>query len=436
LSRKAVKTGGVDLDKYLISGGRRLEGSVYVSGAKNAALALIAASILAPGETILENVPRIADVKILLNIVEKLGAKVAWLEENTVSLTVPEKIDYIAPHSLVKRLRASNLLLGGLLAARGKAQISMPGGCNIGIRPMDLHLKGLHALGAEVEIEHGFIKASGRLQGNRVYLDFPSVGATENIMMAATRAKGTTIIENVAKEPEIVDLANFLNAMGAKVRGAGTDLIRIEGVKELKSTCYSVIADRIEAGTLMVAGAITRGNVTIGKVISRHLQPVIAKLREMGVEIIEDEEYVHVAAGDPLKPTDIKTLPYPGFPTDMQSQMMAILATCQGTSVIVENVFENRLQVAEELNRMGANIKVEGQTAVVQGVEKLSGAHVRSCDLRSGAGLVLAGLAAEGVTEVSNIRLIDRGYEKFEQKLNQLGAQIRRVQVRDVSIDR
>ena len=423
------------MDKYLISGGRRLEGSVYVSGAKNAALALIAASILAPGETILENVPRIADVKILLNIVEKLGAKVAWLEENTVSLTVPEKIDYIAPHSLVKRLRASNLLLGGLLAARGKAQISMPGGCNIGIRPMDLHLKGLHALGAEVEIEHGFIKASGRLQGNRVYLDFPSVGATENIMMAATRAKGTTIIENVAKEPEIVDLANFLNAMGAKVRGAGTDLIRIEGVKELKSTCYSVIADRIEAGTLMVAGAITRGNVTIGKVISRHLQPVIAKLREMGVEIIEDEEYVHVAAGDPLKPTDIKTLPYPGFPTDMQSQMMAILATCQGTSVIVENVFENRLQVAEELNRMGANIKLKAKRCCPR-CEKLSGAHVRSCDLRSGAGLVLAGLAAEGVTEVSNIRLIDRGYEKFEQKLNQLGAQIRRVQVRDVSIDR
>lgn len=422
------------MDKYLINGGRRLEGTVSVSGAKNAALALIAASILAPGETILENVPRIADVKILLDIVEKLGVKVTWLEENIVSLTVPEKISYVAPHNLVKRLRASNLLLGALSAARGQAQISMPGGCNIGIRPMDLHLKGLHALGAEVEIEHGFIKAQGQLQGNRVYLDFPSVGATENIMMAATRAQGTTIIENVAKEPEIVDLANFLNAMGAKVRGAGTDLIRVEGVTELRSTRYSVITDRIEAGTLMVAAAITRGNVTIGNVISRHLQPVIAKLREVGVEIIENEEDVQVIAEDALKPTDIKTLPYPGFPTDMQSQMMALLATCQGTSVIVENLFENRLQMADELNRMGANIKVEGQTAVVQGVDKLYGAQVRACDLRSGAGMVLAGLAAVGETEVSKIELIDRGYEKLEEKLQALGAQIKRVRVRSVGV--
>lgn len=414
------------MEKYFIKGGRRLEGSVSVSGAKNAALALIAASILAPGETVLENVPRIADVKILLNIVEHLGVKVTWQEENTVSLIVPEKISTIAPHNLVKRLRASNLLLGALLASQGEAQISMPGGCNIGIRPMDLHLKGLHALGAEIEIEHGFIKAQGQLQGNAVYLDFPSVGATENIMMAASKAQGTTIIENVAKEPEIVDLANFLNAMGAKVRGAGTDLIRVEGVTELKSTRYSVITDRIEAGTLMVAAAITRGNVTIGKVISRHLQPVIAKLREVGVEIIENEEDVQVVADGILKPTDIKTLPYPGFPTDMQSQMMALLTTCQGTSVIVENLFENRLQMAEELNRMGANIKVEGQTAVVQGVEKLYSAQVRACDLRSGAGLVLAALAAEGETEISNIGLIDRGYENLEKKLRGLGATIER----------
>jgi len=429
----SINWGSADLDKYVINGGRRLEGAVNVSGAKNAALALIAASILAPGETILENVPRIADVKILLDIVGQLGVKVGWLEENTVSLTVPEKVSYIAPHNLVKRLRASNLLLGALLAARGQAHISMPGGCNIGIRPMDLHIKGLHALGAEVEIEHGFINAAGQLQGNRIYLDFPSVGATENIMMAACKAKGTTIIENVAKEPEIVDLANFLNALGAKVRGAGTDLIRVEGVSELRGTRYSVITDRIEAGTLMVAAAITRGNVIIGKVISRHLQPVIAKLREVGVQIIDDEEEIQVLAEGVLKATDIKTLPYPGFPTDMQSQMMALLATCQGTSVIVENLFENRLQMAEELKRMGANIKVEGQTAVVQGVENLYGAQVQACDLRSGAGLVLAGLAAVGETEVSKIELIDRGYEKFEEKLRGLGARIKRVQDKNVN---
>lgn len=415
------------MGKYVITGGQRLAGSVKASGAKNAALALLAAAVLAEGETILENIPHIADVEIMLDLIAGLGAEVQWLDENMVSLKINNNIDHVTPYDLVKRLRASNLLLGSLLGRKRRAEISLPGGCNIGSRPMDLHLKGLQAMGAAVELEHGYIKASGRLTGARIYLDFPSVGATENIMMAATRARGTTLVENVAKEPEIVDLANFLNAMGAKVRGAGTDVIKIEGVPVLRGTRYSVIPDRIEAGTWMLAAAITGGDVVVQNVITRHLQPVMAKLQEIGVQVAESEGEVRVTGVPELKATDIKTLPYPGFPTDMQSQMMALLAICQGTSVIVENVFENRLQVAEELNRMGANIKVEGQTAVVLGIEQLQGAQVKACDLRSGVALVLAGLAAQGQTEVGNVSLIDRGYEKLEQKLSALGAVLKRI---------
>lgn len=417
------------MDKLLIAGGQKLQGRVKVSGAKNAALALIAAAVLAEGETVLENVPRIADVEVLLHILDDLGAKVSWLEENTLALNIPVAVGIATPYNLAKRLRASNLLLGPLLSRRGEAQVPLPGGCNIGTRPMDLHLKGLQALGAAIELEHGYVKASGSPQGNRVYLDFPSVGATENIMMAATRAQGITVIENVAKEPEIVDLANFLNAMGAKVRGAGTDLIKIEGVPELHGTRYSVIPDRIEAGTMMLAAAITGGNVVIQNVINRHLQPIIAKLQETGAQVIEGEGELQVIGTAEIRPTDIKTLPYPGFPTDMQSQMMALLSLSQGTSVIVETVFENRLQLGEELKRMGANIKVEGQTAVVIGVEKLYGAEVKACDLRSGAALVLAGLAAEGETSINQVHLIDRGYEKLEEKLRSLGADMRRISV-------
>lgn len=416
------------MDKYIIVGGQPLQGKVKISGAKNAALALIAASLLAEGETVLDNVPRIADVMVLLEILEYLGVTVKWRGENTVSIVVPDNINHVTPYHLDKKLRASNLLLGPLLARKKAAQISLPGGCNIGSRPMDLHLKGLQALGAYIELEKGYIKARGRLTGNRVYLDFPSVGATENIMMAAIGAEGLTVMENVAKEPEIVDLANFLNAMGAKIRGAGTDVIKIEGGTRLQGTRYSVIPDRIEAGTMMMAAAITGGNVVVQNVISRHLQPVIAKLQETGVQVMEQEEEIQVIGGGELLATDVKTLPYPGFPTDLQSPMMALLTLAKGTSVIVENVYENRLQTAEELKRMGADIKVEGQMAVICGVEKLYGAEVNACDLRSGAALVLAGLAAQGQTKVGGLHLIDRGYEKLEEKLAGLGARIKRVQ--------
>ncbi|MDS1030545.1 UDP-N-acetylglucosamine 1-carboxyvinyltransferase [Bacillota bacterium LX-D] len=415
------------MEKILIKGGKKLQGKVQISGAKNAALAVISAAVLAHGETVLENVPRIADVEVLLEILHKLGAKVAWLEENTLSITVPDEIGYITPYNLVRKLRASNLLLGALLARRGQAEVSMPGGCNIGIRPMDLHLKGFQAMGAKVEVENGYIKTSGALQGSQIYLDFPSVGATENIMMAAAGAQGTTMIGNVAKEPEIVDLANFLNTLGAKVRGAGTDIIKIEGARTLQGARYSIIPDRIEAGTFMLAAAITGSDILIQNVIPHHLQPIIAKLRETGIEIFEDEEEVRVVGSKDYTSTDIKTLPFPGFPTDMQSQMMAFLSLAKGTSVITETVYENRLQTADELKRMGAHIKVEGQTAVVFGVEKLCGSQVRACDLRSGAALVLAGLAAEGQTKISNVHLIDRGYEKLVAKLSSLGADIERI---------
>jgi UDP-N-acetylglucosamine 1-carboxyvinyltransferase len=415
------------LEKLQITGGVSLKGTVKVSGAKNAALALLAGAILAKGESIIENIPRIADIDVLVDIIKSLGGKVKWLERNTVSIIIPEDISCVPPFHLVSKLRASNLLLGALLARCGQAEISMPGGCNIGSRPMDLHFKGLIALGAKIELDHGNIKAFGQLKGNKIYLDFPSVGATENIMMAAVRAQGTTIIENVAKEPEIVDLANFLNSMGAKVRGAGTDVIRIEGANELKGTRYSVIPDRIEAGTMMIAGAITGGHVVVQNIISAHLQPIIAKLIEAGVEVIEREEEIEVKSQGKILPTDIKTMPYPGYPTDMQSQMMALLSIAEGTSVVVETVYENRLRVAEELQRMGAKVKIEGQTAVVYGSTTLCGANVSACDLRSGAALVVAALNAKGDTIISNVHLIDRGYENLEEKLRSLGAKITRV---------
>ncbi|AVX29885.1 UDP-N-acetylglucosamine 1-carboxyvinyltransferase [Carboxydocella thermautotrophica] len=409
-----------------IRGGVRLEGKVRVSGAKNAALTAISAAMLATSPVYLENMPQISDVLVMLDIIRLLGAEVSWDEPTVVRIVPPEHPGYDTPYELVKKLRASNLLLGSLLPRTGRAHIALPGGCNIGSRPMDLHIKGLGALGAEVELSQGYIKARVRngLQGAKIYLDFPSVGATENLMMAAATAKGQTIIENAAKEPEIVDLANFLNAMGAKIRGAGTDVIKIEGVKALQGTRYAIIPDRIEAGTYMVAAAATDGDVTIENVIPTHVEPVTAKLKEMGVRVIEEDDVIRVISTGTRRPVDIKTMPYPGFPTDMQSQMMALLAVTPGVSMVTENVFENRMQLADELKRMGARIKIQGRTAVVEGIERLEGAQVRATDLRAGAALIIAGLVAEGITEIDNVHYIDRGYENLEEKFNGLGAGI------------
>lgn len=410
-----------------IEGGYPLHGQVRVSGAKNAGLVLIVASIMAEGETILDNVPRIRDVEVLIRILEDLGVRIRWNEDGSLSICPPSSgLKTQTSYELSKKLRASNLLLGALLGSQGEAQVSLPGGCDIGSRPMDLHIKGVQALGAQVDLEYGYIYANAKdRSGSRVYLDFPSVGATENIIMMAAKTPGQTVVENAAKEPEIVDLANFINSMGGRIRGAGTDVIKIEGVPTLKAGRYAIIPDRIEAGTYMIAAAITGGEILVENVIPTHLHPIIAKLQETGTRVEEVKQGVLVKAARHITPVDIKTLPYPGFPTDMQSQMMALLCHAQGSSIIVENVFENRFQIVDELKRMGAHIKVEGHTAVVEGGTHLSGAKVRATDLRAGAALVLAALAAEGETEIEEAGHIFRGYEKIEDKLKSLGARVR-----------
>jgi len=415
------------LDEPLtIEGGCPLRGKVRISGAKNASLVIMAASVMIQGETVLENVPRIRDVEVMCGILQSVGVKVAWQEDNSLSITVPDDIGIETPYELAKKLRASNLLLGSLLARKGQARVCLPGGCNIGSRPMDLHMKGLSALGADVKLEHGFVeaRAGDNLFGNRIYLDFPSVGATENIMMFAALTPGQTYIENAAKEPEIVDLANFLNAAGARIRGAGTDLIRIEGVKELTGVRYTVIPDRIEAGTFMAAAVATRGDVLVENVIPTHLYSIMAKLQETGAVIEQVDGGIRVVGPEEVKPVDVKTLPYPGFPTDMQSQMVSVLATAKGTSMVVENVFENRFQMVDEIKRMGAKVKVEGHTAIVEGVPALCGARVKATDLRAGAALAIAGLVAQGITEIENAYYIYRGYENFKDKLANLGARV------------
>jgi UDP-N-acetylglucosamine 1-carboxyvinyltransferase len=414
------------VQRLKVRGGVSLRGTVKISGAKNAALVLVAASLLASGKTVLENVPRISDIESMAAILGELGASVDWDNTGTMVIDVPERINWVASYDQAKKIRASNLVLGPIVGRCGRAEVALPGGCDIGPRPMDLHLKGLNQLGVDVAVEQGFIKARGNsLVGTKVYLDFPSVGATENIMMAACMAKGKTVVANAAKEPEIVDLANLLNAMGAKVRGAGTDIVKIDGVRELQPVRHSVIPDRIEAGTFMVAAAITGGRIVLENIIPTHLQPITSKLREAGVSIQEVDDTVTVEAGEEILPVDIKTLPYPGFPTDMQSQGMALLSLARGTSIIVENVFENRLQVAGELKRMGAKVKVEGRTAIIEGVPELQGAQVKVTDLRAGAALMVAGLAAKGETEILNAEHIHRGYEYIVAKLTALGAQIR-----------
>ncbi len=414
------------MQKLVITGGKPLIGKVKISGAKNAALAILCAALLAEEEVIIDNIPDINDVRVMLELINFVGAEAKWLEKETVRIIPPVAKGPMPPYRLSKKLRASNLMLGPILAKFGEAEIPLPGGCNIGIRPMDLHFKGFAEMGAVVSMEKGCVRATcKKLIGTRIYLDFPSVGATENIMIAACLATGKTLLENVAKEPEIVDLANFLNCMGAKVRGAGTDIIHIEGVSRLGGCQrYSVIPDRIEAGTFMVAAAATRGDVELENVILRHLEPLRAKLQEAGAEVIEYEDNIRVIATGELKSIDIKTLPYPGFPTDMQSQMMAMLSTIPGTSLITENIFENRYQVVDELKRMGAKIKVEGRVAIIQGTDFLHGTQVKATDLRAGAALVVAALMAKGTTEISNTEYIYRGYHELEKKLVSLGAQV------------
>lgn len=415
------------MDKYLVRGGKELYGEVEISGAKNAAVAIIPAALIVNGVCRIENIPHISDTEMLLSILECLGAKVRHLNPTTMEIDCRNVYMSDAPYDLMRRIRASYYLIGAMLGRFGKAKTTMPGGCNFGVRPIDQHVKGMEALGTKVEITGGFVYGevpSGRLKGANIYLDKVSVGATMNIMIAAVLAEGRTVIENCAKEPHIVDLANFLNSMGADVRGAGTDTIKINGVDSLHGGSYCIIPDQIEAGTYMAAVAATGGEVRIKNVIPKHLDCISAKLREIGVSIREEEDAVVVERHGALRRTNIKTLPYPGFPTDMQPQMSTVLCMAKGTSVVTESVWDNRYKYVNELRKMGAEIQVDGNVAIIEGGKPLSGAPVAACDLRAGAAMVIAGLCAEGLTEVEEIHYIERGYENFVGKLRALGADI------------
>jgi len=417
------------LGKLIIRGQKRLKGEVTVSGAKNAAVAILPATILSEGSCIIENVPDILDITILKNILTNLGAKIENLNSSTIKVDVSNVSSYVATDSQISKLRASYYLMGALLGKFKRAVVTFPGGCDFGVRPIDQHIKGFEALGAKVDIEHGkVIIAANRLVGAPIYLDVVSVGATINIMLAAVKAEGITTIENAAKEPHIVDLANFLNAMGADIKGAGTDVIKIRGVKELKGVhTYMIIPDQIEAGTFMIAAVATRGDVLVKNIIPKHMESLTAKLQEMNVKVEEFDDSIRVTGRDKIQKVNIKTLPYPGFPTDLQPPSTVLLCRAEGTSTITEGVWDNRFQYIDELKRMGANIKVEGRMAVIEGAVRLSGAPIRATDLRAGAAMVIAGMMAHGETTVSNIECIDRGYEKLEEKLRNLGADIRRV---------
>lgn len=422
------------MDKLIVRGGNRLVGTVKTSGAKNAVLPIIAASILGETPSHLDEIPKLEDVRTICGVLKYLGVKIDDSKEHELVLDTSRITAYEAPYELVRTMRASFVVLGPLLARMGHARISQPGGCAIGSRPIDLHLKGFEALGAKISQDHGFVEAyaPNGLKGADIYLDFPSVGATENIMMAACLAEGTTTLENPAEEPEIVDLANYLNQMGARIRGAGTDVIRIEGVKHMHGAEHTAIPDRIEAGTYMIAAAMTHGDVIIENVLAEHQKPLLAKLREAGVLIEEDIDRIHVACPGELKGVNVKTLPYPGFPTDMQAQFMAMMTISQGRSTVMETVFENRFMHVVELNRMGANIATTGaRGAIIEGPAKLTGCEVNASDLRAGAAMILAGLVAEGTTTVGNLHHIDRGYEDIVGKLKALGADIQRISVKD-----
>jgi UDP-N-acetylglucosamine 1-carboxyvinyltransferase len=414
------------MDRLIVTGGVRLSGSVRLSGAKNSALKLMAAALLAPGRTLLRNVPRIQDCLTMVDVLEHLGESVVW-DGSGLSIDATEVRSVEAPYELVSRMRASILVLGPLLARCGRANVAMPGGCNIGSRKIDLHLKGLQKMGATFEQEHGFLRAcADRLDGATISLDFPSVGATENVLMAAVAARGTTVIENAAREPELSDLANFLIEMGARIDGVGTPTIEIEGVDSFRAVEHTVIPDRIEAGTFAAAACATGGSVLLAGARADHMDLVLDKLGEAGAMIDVGDGGIEVALEGRAAPVDLVTLPYPGFPTDLQPQMMAMLAAADGTSIVTENVFESRYMFVDELNRMGADIRTEGHHAVIRGVECLSAAPVRALDIRAGAAMVIAALAADGVTEVVDVYHVDRGYEDFEAKLTALGAEVRR----------
>lgn len=420
--------------KLLVKGKKRLEGEIKISGSKNSALPILAATILMPGHSVIRNVPNLLDVTTIIRVLKALGLRAEYSQSkpNTVDVWNFQS-RHVAPYELVTKMRASFFVIGPILAVKGLAKIPLPGGCAIGSRPVDIHIKGMEALGAKVELEHGFVIArADKLKGGKIYLDFPSVGATESVMMAATLAEGETMIENAAREPEIVDLANFLIKAGAKIEGAGTELIRIEGVSKLSPVEYSIIPDRIEAGTFMMAAAITGGDLKLNGVISQQVESTARKLLETGVKVEMTDDSIHVAKNGVVRAVDLKTLPYPGFPTDMQPQFSALLCLAKGTSVVTETVFENRFMHLFELKRMGADIKLEGQSAIINGVEKLSGAPVRIPDLRAGAALLLAGLAAEGETLIEDRdHHLSRGYENIIQKLNGLGAEVGYVQKTD-----
>ena len=417
------------MDQYVIKGGNPLVGEVEIGGAKNAALAILAAAIMTDETVLIENLPDVRDINVLLKAMQQIGAQVDRLDRHTVKINGSRIGGYSVDYEYIKKIRASYYLLGALLGKYKKAEVPLPGGCNIGSRPIDQHLKGFRAMGADVKIEYGSIMAEAEhLRGSHIYLDVVSVGATINIMMAASMAEGNTVLENAAKEPHVVDVANFLNSMGANIKGAGTDVIRIKGVEKLHSTEYSIIPDQIEAGTFMFAAAATRGDVTVKNVIPKHLEATTSKLLEIGCEIEELDDAVRVVCSKGLRSTNVKTLPYPGFPTDMQPQITATLALAKGSSIVTESIFENRFKYVDELARMGANIKVESNTAIIEGVERYTGAQVSSPDLRAGAALVIAGLAADGITIVDDIHFIERGYERFDEKLRSLGAEIEKVE--------
>lgn len=423
------------MEKYVITGGNKLNGSVEISGAKNAAVAIIPAAILSQGVCRIENVPSISDVTLILRILKEMGAKVRFINESTLEIDSSGISSPVASYELVRKMRASYYLLGSLLGKFSNAVVSLPGGCDFGVRPIDQHLKGFMALGADYKVEGGMVNVSAeKLCGSNIYLDVVSVGATINIMLAAVVSDGVTTIENVAKEPHIVDLANFLNSMGADIMGAGTDVIKVKGVKKLNGTTYSIIPDQIEAGTYMVAAAATKGDVLVKNVTPKHLESITAKLQEMGVHVDEYDDAVRVYANERPNKCNVKTMPHPGFPTDMQPQITALLSLADGTSIVNESVWDNRFKYVEELRRMGAEISVDGKIAVVEGKEKLYGAPVKATDLRAGAAMVIAGLAAEGVTTVEDVVHIERGYEDIVDKLSALGADICKVSEREPSV--
>ena len=416
------------MEQYAIRGGNPLVGEVEIGGAKNAALGILAAAVMTEETVTIENLPDLRDTAAMLQAMESIGIKVERVNRHTVKITAKSIRDLVIEEDSIKKIRASYYFLGALLGKYRRAEVALPGGCNIGLRPIDQHIKGFRALGAEVKIERGLvITQAQQLKGTHIYLDVVSVGATINVMMAAVMAEGKTIIENAAKEPHIVDVANFLNSMGANVKGAGTDVIRIKGVSKLHGTEYAIIPDQIEAGTFMFAAAVTKGDVTVKNVIPKHLESISAKLMEIGCEVEESDDAVRVVAAKPLTHTHVKTLPYPGFPTDMQPQITVALGLSKGTSIVTESIFENRFKYVDELTRMGANIKVEGNTAIIDGVSKYTGASITAPDLRAGAALVTAALAAEGISTIDDVKFIERGYEDFPQKLQSLGAQIEKV---------